>query len=77
MRDDPERHPVPALALTLDEKALARDAEAVLIELECGSPPVYFEPGEVGSATLVVNPLCLKEGEPEILAGRIKDVLRR
>jgi D-glucosaminate-6-phosphate ammonia-lyase len=76
LRDDPERDPVPMLAIALDEKALERSAEDVLMELEHGSPAIYLEPGELDKATLVAQPLCLAEGEAEIIARRIREVLR-
>ena len=76
VRDDPARDPVPMLAIDLDEAALERSAEAVLIELETGNPPVYFEPGEIEAGTLVVNPQCLRDEEVATMAGRLRDVLR-
>jgi L-seryl-tRNA(Ser) seleniumtransferase len=76
VRDDPERDPVPMLAITVDEKALGRSAEEVLVELERGTPAIYMEPGELDNATLIAQPQCLAEGEAHIMAERIKAALR-
>jgi len=76
IRDDPERDPCPMLAIDLDESALGRSAESVLIELERGSPAIHVEPGEVEQGTLLVNPQCLQDSETAIIAEQMRKVLR-
>ena len=67
---------VPFLHVHVDEAALGRSAESVLVELERGEPAIFLEPGRVEAGTISANPMCLKEGEPALIAERMKAALR-
>jgi len=67
---------VPFLHIHVDETALGRSAESVLVELERGEPAIFLEPGRVEGGTISANPMCLKEGEPALIAQRMKSALR-
>jgi L-seryl-tRNA(Ser) seleniumtransferase len=66
---------VPTLALTP-----AGGAEAALSlydELVSGRPAAHLDPGELASGRLVLNPMCLADGDEERLAARLRALLRR
>jgi len=67
---------VPFLHVHVDEAALGRTAEAVLVELERGEPAIFLEPGRVEGGIISANPMCLKDGEAALVAERLKAALR-
>ncbi len=67
---------VPFLHVHVDEAALGRSAESVLVALERGEPAIFLEPGRVEGGTISANPMCLKDGEPALIAERLKAALR-
>jgi L-seryl-tRNA(Ser) seleniumtransferase len=67
---------IPFLHVHVDEAALGRSAESVLVELERGEPAIFLEPGRVEAGTISANPTCLKDGEPALIADRLKAALR-
>lgn len=71
-----EHDPVPFLHLHVDEAALGRSAEQVLVALERGEPAIFLEPGRVEAGIISANPMCLKDGEAALIAERLKAALR-
>ncbi|MDA0220900.1 MAG: aminotransferase class V-fold PLP-dependent enzyme [Proteobacteria bacterium] len=71
-----EEGKLPFLHIHVDEAALGRSAESVLVELERGEPAIFLEPGRVEGGIISANPMCLKEGEPALIAQRMKAALR-
>ena len=64
---------VPTLALSL---AGGADGALALYEaLVSGRPAVHLDPGELASGRLVLNPMCLAEGDQARLAGRLRQLL--
>jgi hypothetical protein len=46
------------------------------VELEKGNPSVHADPSRVRSGIVSFSPWCLKEGDPEKIAARVKPLLR-
>ena len=63
---------VPTLALTL---ASADAALALYDALISGRPAVHLDPEELAASRLVLNPMCLGEGDPPRLAARLRQLL--
>jgi L-seryl-tRNA(Ser) seleniumtransferase len=53
-----------------------RNAMDLCIELERGDPSVYTDPSRAKAGVVVFNPWCLREGDPEKIAARVKPLLR-
>jgi L-seryl-tRNA(Ser) seleniumtransferase len=66
---------VPKLELQVMKDA-PRTALELCIALEQGTPSVHADPSRVRSGSIVFNPWCLKEGDPEKIAARVKPLLR-
>jgi D-glucosaminate-6-phosphate ammonia-lyase len=66
---------VPTLALTLEGGAQA--ALSLYDALVSGRPSVHLDPEELAAGRLVLNPMCLAEGDGARLAGRLRDLLAR
>lgn len=68
---------VPMVHLALDEQALGITALEVVKRLQDGTPSIHANPSGVRDGGLGFGPLCLKEGEPEIVGRRVREVLGR
>jgi seryl-tRNA(Sec) selenium transferase len=66
---------VPTLALTL--AGGTEPARALYDELVSGRPSVHLDPGELAAGRLLLNPICLAEGDDARLASRLRDLLMR
>lgn len=66
---------VPKLELQVLKDA-PRTAMELCVELERGSPSVHADPSRVRSGVVVFSPWCLKDGDPEKIAARVKPLLR-
>ncbi len=64
---------VPTLALTLADGAAA--ALSLYDALVSGKPAVHLDPQELGAGRLVLNPLCLADGDPARLTERLRSLL--
>jgi L-seryl-tRNA(Ser) seleniumtransferase len=58
---------VPQLVLTMNGAA-ALSALDLIIALQSGSPPIQADPTDVDRGIVAFNPICLKPGEPAIVA---------
>jgi uncharacterized pyridoxal phosphate-dependent enzyme len=67
---------VPRTRLRLDTAILGRGAEQIEIELESGFPAVAVLP-EAAADTIWLNPQHLAEGEAELVAQRVVEVLEQ
>jgi L-seryl-tRNA(Ser) seleniumtransferase len=63
---------VPTLALTL---ASAKAAMALYDKLVSGRPAVHLDPEELAAGRLVLNPMCLADGDQDRLADRLRALL--
>jgi hypothetical protein len=64
---------VPTLALSLTDGAEA--ALSLYDALVSGRPAVHLDPQELAAGRLVLNPMCLAEGDEERLAARLRALL--
>ena len=46
------------------------------IELERGDPSIHADASQAHAGIVVFNPWCLREGDPEKIAARVKPLLR-
>ena len=66
---------VPKIELHLS-RDIPRTAMEVCIELERGNPSVHADPSQAHAGILIFNPTCLREGDAEKIAARLKPLLR-
>ena len=66
---------VPKLELHLS-RDIPRTAMDLCIELERGDPSIHVDPSQARAGIVVFNPWCLREGDPEKIAARVKPLLR-
>jgi len=71
----PEDGSVPSLRIALNEKALGFTAFDVVNRLLEGEPRIVVAEGHAARGLLSVNPMTLQEGEVEIVARRLREVL--
>lgn len=71
--DDNDRFPL--LEITIDQKALGRDAFAVCRRLREGDPPIYVGHGRLPQGKLVIHPMNLDDENAAILARRLREEL--
>jgi L-seryl-tRNA(Ser) seleniumtransferase len=73
---DRKRTGVPTVRLVLDEKALGVSALELVIRLQNGRPSIHANPSLVSEGVVLFGPMCLKEGEPEIIGRHVCEVLK-
>ena len=66
---------IPRTRLRIDTEQLACDIEQIEIELETGPPAIAILP-EPAAHTIWLNPQHLADGEEELVAQRVAEVLR-
>jgi L-seryl-tRNA(Ser) seleniumtransferase len=71
--DDPRR-PVPMVELALDEAA-AQGALALAKALQDGDPSIHVDPSRLDDNIVLFGPTCLRDGEPAIIARRVRALL--
>lgn len=76
LRDDPQRDPVPMLALHLDEAAAGMTAVDLVLGLQNGTPSIHVDPAQMYDGTLLIGPVCLNDGEPGLIGRRLRAVLQ-
>lgn len=76
LTDDAKRSEIPILALQLDEEALGFSALELVKRLQDGSPGIHANPSRVSEGVVLFGPMCLKEGEPEIVGKRVRELLK-
>ena len=66
---------VPKLELHVS-KDIPRSAMDLCIELERGNPGVYADASQAHAGIVSFSPWCMREGDPEKIAARVKPLLR-
>jgi D-glucosaminate-6-phosphate ammonia-lyase len=67
---------VPVVVLELDEAAAGLSALDLMARLEAGTPAVFTDPAEALAGRIRFAPLSLKEGDPALIAARLREILR-
>ena len=75
LRDDPKRAAIPAVHVRIDEDACGLTALDVVRALQDGDPGVHANPSHVREGVVAFGPMCLKDGEPEVVGRRLREVL--
>ena len=73
LADRPWRE-IPQVELALGPEARGT-ALALMQALEAGSPPVFADPARLDEQVVVLGTSCLREGDPPVIAARIRDFL--
>ncbi len=66
----------PLLELRVDETTLGASAFALSLALQKGEPPVHFGERKAAQGILIINAVGLREEDVEIIASRLRAVLR-
>ena len=66
---------VPMAVLKLDESVAGKTALDVVLALQGGEPPIQANTGSVSEGIVLFGPVCLKTGEPERVARRLREIL--
>ena len=66
---------VPKLELHVS-RDIPRSALELCIELERGNPSIHADPSQTSAGIVTFNPWCMREGDPEKIAARVKPLLR-
>ena len=61
--------------MQVDESGVGKTALDIVIELQQGKPCIQTNPGKVSEGIVLFGPLCLKPGEPEQVALRLKEII--
>ena len=72
---DRKRAEIPTARLVLDEEAAGTTALELVKALQEGRPQIAANPTYVYEGVVIFGPMCLKEGEPEQIAHRLKELL--
>ena len=66
---------VPVAVLKLNESVAGKTALDVVLALQGGDPPIQANTGRVSEGIVLFGPVCLKAGEPERVAQRLREIL--
>jgi len=72
---DRRRVEIPVVHLRLDEEGAGFSALELVERLQEGEPVIHANPGFVSEGVVAFGPLCLQEGEPEIIGRRLRELL--
>lgn len=75
VRDDPKRAAIPSVHVQLDEAVCGMGALDVVRALQDGEPSVHASPSYVREGIVAFGPMCLKQGEAEVVGRRLREVL--
>ena len=67
--------PVPTARLAIDEGALGITGVELVRELMAGDPSIHVNASQVYDGALLFNPMCLREGDVEAIARRLRELL--
>jgi L-seryl-tRNA(Ser) seleniumtransferase len=67
--------PVPVVRLALDEGAAGFTALDLARRLAGGTPAIHVNPAQAAQGILLFNPICLRDGDIETIAHRVREVL--
>ena len=71
---DPKRSEIPVVTAQIDADVCGMSALDVIRRLH-GDPSIQANPTHVREGGVAFGPMCLKEGEPEIVGRRLREVL--
>ena len=66
---------IPMAVLKLDAAVLGKTALDILLELQQGNPPIQANPSRLSEGIVLFGPVCMKLGEPETVALRLREIL--
>ncbi len=66
---------IPGVRLTLDENALGMRAADVAKRLEDGNPGIHTDHARLREGVITMGTMCLKAGDPEAIAARLREIL--
>lgn len=72
---DRKRAEVPVVHLRLDEEKAGITAVELIRQLQEGEPSIHASPAHASEGVVLFNPMCLKSGEPELIACRLRELL--
>ena len=72
---DRKRAEIPTARLVLDEEAAGMTALELVRALQEGRPQIAANPTYMHEGAVIFGPMCLKEGEPEQIARRLRELL--
>ena len=72
---DRKRAEIPTARLVLDEEAAGTTVLELVRALQEGRPPIAANPTYVYEGAVIFGPMCLREGEPEQIGRRLKELL--
>ena len=64
---------VPLIVLSLGRAR--HDATLVILALQNGNPSIHVDPSQREQNKILINPMCLKDGEPGIIAAALRKAL--
>ncbi len=73
---DRRRAEMPSAQLKLNKEAAGMTALELVRRLQDGDPGIHAGPGRVSEGIVTFGPMCLKEGEPEIIGKRLRELLK-
>jgi L-seryl-tRNA(Ser) seleniumtransferase len=72
---DPRRPGLPTVEVAVGAGGARLSARALLAALQEGKPPIVAGPGRVRDDIVVFSPMCLRPGDPEVIAARVRALL--
>lgn len=72
---DRKRAEIPVVHLRLDEEGAGLSALELVERLQEEEPSIHANPGHASEGVVTFGPQCLKTGEPEIIARRLRKLL--
>jgi D-glucosaminate-6-phosphate ammonia-lyase len=73
--NDPKRSEIPLVHAQIDEDICGMTALDVIRQLQDSEPSIQANPTNVREGGVGFGPMCLKEGEPEIVGHRLREIL--
>ena len=67
--------PVPVARLAIDEGALGITGVGLVQQLMAGDPGIHVNTSQVYDGVLLFNPMCLREGDAEMIARRLRELV--
>jgi L-seryl-tRNA(Ser) seleniumtransferase len=72
---DRKRSEIPVVHVQLDEETLGLTALELVKRLQDGEPSIHANPTHLSEGIAAFGPMCLKEGEPEIVGRRVRELV--
>ncbi len=75
LSNDRKRTEIPVVRAQIDEEICGMTALDVIRRLQDGDPSIQANPTHVREGVVTFGPMCLKQGEPEIVGRRFREIL--